>query len=105
MVVIAHHRIGGDVNREQLGDFQQAILNPLPSVFKAFFTALAVLAPKKCATHAVRYAVIAGNNVEGYQRVAWSGHGALRSKLCINILYPVWTCQQDFMERSKHGQV
>jgi hypothetical protein len=62
VVVITHHRIGGDVDGEYAGNFQQTFLDPLPSVFKAS-AALAVLTAQKRATHTARYAVVLGGGV------------------------------------------
>ena len=47
------------------GDFQQARLDPLPSVFKTS-AAVAVHAAQEGATHAARYAVIVGSGVDGH---------------------------------------
>jgi len=36
MIMIAHHRIGTDIDSKDTAQRQQAILDPLAAVFKAF---------------------------------------------------------------------
>jgi hypothetical protein len=80
VIVVAHDRIGGDVDREDSGQFKQALLNPTASVFKTA-AAVAVFTAEKSAPHAARYTMVIRGGIEGYQGVPWSGHGALRSDL------------------------
>ena len=63
MVVVAHYRISGDVDGEDVSEFEQALLDPATTVLEAA-TAVAVLTAEEGAAHAARYAVVVRGGVE-----------------------------------------
>ena len=51
MIVVAHHRIGGDIDGKDASQHQQAVFDPLPAMFETA-DAVAVLAAQKSTAHA-----------------------------------------------------
>jgi hypothetical protein len=49
MVVVTHHRISGDINGKDSGQYQQAVFNPLPTVFIIAPAVTIMAAPKSAA--------------------------------------------------------
>jgi hypothetical protein len=78
MIVVAHHRIGGDINSIDAGQHQQTVFDPLPAVFE-ITAAVTVFTAQKGAAYAAGGAVIVEGGIEGYQCAPWSGHSALLS--------------------------
>ena len=52
MIVVAHHRIGGDIDGVNAGKLEQAVFDPLPSMFETV-AAVTILAAQKGTAHSV----------------------------------------------------
>jgi hypothetical protein len=63
MVVVAHDCIGGNVNGIDASEHQQAIFDPLATVF-VVTTTLLILTAKKGAAHAAGCAVVVRGGIE-----------------------------------------
>jgi len=63
MVVVAHHRICGDVDGEDISEFKQALLDPATAVFEAA-AAVAILTAEEGAAYAARYTVVVRGGIE-----------------------------------------
>ena len=61
--MVAHHCISGDVDGEDIGEFEQALLDPATAVFEAA-AAVAVLTAEEGAAYATRYAVVVRGGFE-----------------------------------------
>lgn len=59
MVVVTHHRISGDVDGEDSGQFEQTLLDPAAAVFE-ITAAVTVNPAEKSAAHASGYAMVVG---------------------------------------------
>jgi len=57
--VVAHHRIGGDIDGVNASKLEQAVFDSLPSMFEPM-AAVTILAAQKGAAHAACGAVVAG---------------------------------------------
>ena len=61
--MVAHHCISGDVDGEDVSEFEQALLDSATAVLKVA-AAVAVLTAEEGAAHAARYAVVVRGGVE-----------------------------------------
>ena len=62
--MVAHNCISGDVDGEDIGEFEQALLDPATAMLEAV-AAVAVLTAEEGAAHAARYAVVVRGGIEG----------------------------------------
>jgi hypothetical protein len=63
VIVVAHDRIGGDVDREDSGQFKQALLNPSAPVLITA-AAVAVFTAEESAPNAPRYTMVIRGGIE-----------------------------------------
>ena len=72
--VIAHHRIGRDIDGEDAGQLLDAIGDPAPAV-GVIPAGVSILAAQEGAADTAVYAVVPGGVVQGYKGGAGLGHG------------------------------